>query len=200
MSQQWALVGLGNPGTEYALTRHNVGFWALDSLLSKLRAPALKSKGGCEFAKATSPNGEDLYLIRPIKFMNRSGEAAAPLISFFKIEPGQVVVFQDDVDLESGALKIKLGGGSGGQHGIEDLARHLPSKEFYRVRIGIGRPPGSRPGEDLSSWVLGKARGEELQRLKETADLAAESALLLVAEGLDKASQKFSRRAFPQPR
>lgn len=149
---------------------------------------------GCLFGR-----GDELLLVKPQKYMNCSGEALAPLVRYFKIEPDRVVVIHDDVDLQTGSLRVKRGGGAGGQHGVEDIVNHLGTPEFYRVRIGVGRAPGSLPGEDVSSWVLGEPKGEERSTLEITAKSAAECALTITREGLEAASQKYSRKNFHLP-
>ena len=186
------IAGLGNPGPRYASTRHNVGFWAVDQLAAERGCAFTQEKSGCLITRS-----EDLLLVKPQKYMNLSGEALAPLVRFFRIEPENVVVIHDDVDLKTGALVIKKGGGSGGQHGVEDITRHLGTADFYRIRIGVGRAPGSVPGQDLSSWVLSEPKGEERTALEITAKNAAECAVRLVRDGLEAARQSFARRSFP---
>jgi PTH1 family peptidyl-tRNA hydrolase len=192
MGASWAVVGLGNPGTRYAYTRHNVGFWVADELASLLKCSFNQEKFGCQIARS-----EELLLVKPQKYMNLSGEALAPLVRFFKIEAENVVVIHDDVDLKTGALVVKKGGGSGGQHGVEDIVRHLNSADFYRIRIGVGRAPGSLPGQDLSSWVLSEPKGQERSTLEITTKDAAKCALTLIRDGLEAARQGFVRRSFP---
>lgn len=190
----WAFIGIGNPGPKYEKTRHNVGFWVIDALQASLKAGKFQNKSDCEYLKIRLSDEEDVLLVKPQLYMNLSGEAAVPLLRFFKIAPSQTVVFHDDADLESGALKIKKGGGSGGHHGIDDMALHFGTPEFYRIRIGIGRPEhGER---EVSNWVLTAPKGDERDRLLETVIDAGKCAELLVKEGLEKASQKFARKAF----
>ena len=186
----YAIVGLGNPGAQYAQTRHNLGFWVVD-LLSKKLGSKLKSKGACEFARAQS-GGEDLLLIKPQSFMNRSGEAAQPLLAFFKIPIENVIVVYDELDLDPGILKLRRGGGAGGHNGLQDMITQLGSADFFRVRIGIGHPRRAGiPQMDPADWVLGEATGDQRKALEESASRAAEAALILASEGLESAQQKF---------
>ena len=191
----WAIVGLGNPGTKYANTRHNVGFWSADCLKHQFaRAINYSNKFDCEYLKFSLPSGELVFVIKPQGFMNLSGQTALPLLNFFKILPRQVIVLHDDVDLETGALKAKLGGSNAGHHGLDSLEAHLGTKEFYRVRIGVSRAvEGQR---DVSSWVLSAPKGEEEEQLRATAQDGAKMALEIIALGLSKATQKSSRGAF----
>ncbi len=192
----WGIIGLGNPGAKYSSTRHNAGFWTLDLLQQKLGSPSVSEKFGCQFSRTKSDSGDDLVLIRPLQYMNRSGEAAVPLVRYFKVELPNIIAIQDEADLAVGALKGKIGGSSGGHHGIDDLSLHLGSEEFYRVRIGVGRPPGT--ARDISSWLLSAPAAEDREMLQETTKLAAEMTLAIVQRGLESASQKFARRAFPK--
>jgi len=199
--EDWAVIGLGNPGPKYELTRHNVGFWSVDLLAREVLSTgsASTTKFNCEYLRhreQLAVGGRDLFLIKPLKYMNRSGEAAQPLLNFFKLPPKRIVVLHDDVDLDSGALKAKFGGSSGGHHGIDDLERHLGTKDFFRVRIGIGRESLATTERDVSGWVLSAPRGEEMERLRQTALDGAKMALEIATSGLERASQKFSRRAF----
>lgn len=204
-SLDWALVGLGNPGSKYARTRHNVGFWAVDAFKREFGiSGSFTQKFNCEFLKVklgtskleNSSGAGSLVLIKPQGYMNRSGETVFPLLQFFKISPKRVIAFHDEVDLETGALKVKSGGSSAGHHGIDDLERHLGTKEFFRVRIGIGRGSSPEGVRDVSGWVLSAAKGEEAEILENTTLEAAKLANDLILNGLSSASQKFSRKAF----
>lgn len=191
----WAIVGLGNPGSRYADTRHNVGFWAVESIKNTF-APDVKitSKYECEFSRLALPNGQTILLVKPLGYMNLSGQTVQPLLNFFKVAPSQVIAIHDDVDLESGALKAKLGGSSAGHHGLDSLEVYLGTRDFYRIRIGISRGPSLQ--RDVKSWVLSVPVGEEMERLRETALDAGKMAYEIVQSGLQKACQKYSRGAF----
>ena len=186
----FAVVGLGNPGKEYERTRHNAGFWTIAALAQSGDMPGARwqEKFGCRFLKTTLAE-EDCVLVLPQLFMNRSGEALRPLVDFFKIPPEQVIVVFDEIDLPSGALRIRQGGGTGGHNGMASLVEHLPSPNFFRIRVGIGRPEHG----DAGDWVLGTVKGEELKRLVETTAIAAEAVQVLIREGLAKAQQRYTR-------
>jgi len=135
-----AIVGLGNPGAKYADTRHNAGFWFVDSLARRF---------GCRFrveAKFFGEvcrlqlDGEDCWLLKPTTFMNRSGQAVAALARFYKLKPEEVLVAHDEIDLPPGEIKLKLGGGHGGHNGLRDIIPALGSKDFLRLRVGVGHP------------------------------------------------------------
>jgi peptidyl-tRNA hydrolase, PTH1 family len=147
------IVGLGNPGAEHARTRHNAGFWFLDALAAAegLRFGA-ESKLHGETAKL-SLGGTPLWLLKPSTYMNRSGLAVASALRYWKIEPEQMLVAHDDLDLPAGAARLKFDGGHGGQNGLRDLFAHLGHGRFHRLRLGIGHP-GDR--NQVTNWVLGK--------------------------------------------
>jgi PTH1 family peptidyl-tRNA hydrolase len=132
--QPLLLIGLGNPGRSYAANRHNFGFLALDEIAKALKAPEFKEKFGGQFAKS-----KNLYLFKPLGFMNNSGTAAGKIAAFYKIPLDNIYVFHDELDLELGKIKIKQGGGDGGHNGIKSLDAHL-GKSYWRVRLGIGHP------------------------------------------------------------
>ncbi|QBB71587.1 aminoacyl-tRNA hydrolase [Pseudolysobacter antarcticus] len=147
------IVGLGNPGTEYLRTRHNAGFWFIDALAQRLGARfGNDSKLHGETAKA-SLDGVPLWLFKPTTFMNKSGIAVASALRYYKIEPQEMLVAHDDLDLPPGTARIKFDGGHGGQNGLRDIFSHLGDGKFHRLRLGIGHP-GHR--DKVSPWVLGR--------------------------------------------
>ena len=157
----WLFVGLGNPGTQYALNRHNVGFMAVDVIADHLRAPAFKIKSNAaltEAALSASPESHRLYLIKPQTFMNLSARAVAPILSFYKIPRDHLVVFHDELDLEPGRIKIKCGGSSGGHNGLKSIDQSLGAN-YWRVRIGIGHP-GHK--DAVTSYVLSNFKRNEI--------------------------------------
>ena len=157
------LVGLGNPGDKYRETRHNIGFRFLDSLCKQERLRfAASSRFHAETARWDGESGQVL-LVKPQTFMNHSGEAVAPLARYYKVEPAQVFVVYDDLDLPPGKLRIKKGGGHGGHNGLKSINQHLGDASYHRIKIGIGKPDNG----DVTSWVLGKA--ENLHRELELA-------------------------------
>ena len=134
------IAGLGNPGTEYAQTKHNVGFMLVDALAEHLNAPAWKE----DFFSAMTEvriGGEKVFLVKPLTYMNNSGEALGPMLSYYKVDADDLVVVHDDMDIPAGTVRIRKKGGSGGHNGIKSILTHVGSEDFARVRIGIGRPP-----------------------------------------------------------
>ena len=151
-------VGLGNPGSEHKLDRHNVGFMAIDHLLNFYRINnTLKKKFNGHYYKLSQKNGT-IFFLKPQTFMNNSGRSVSSLIKFFSIKPSSVIVWHDEIDLDKGKIKVKFGGGHGGHNGIRDIIKHI-GKNFLRVRIGIGRPDNNL---DPSKWVLSSFYKSEL--------------------------------------
>jgi len=152
------IVGLGNPGTEYADTRHNAGFRFIETLLSRTGA-SLKneSKLGGHAAKVTIA-GNDVWLLMPDTFMNNSGDSVAAAARFYKVDPDETLVVHDELDLSPGTVRLKVGGGHGGHNGLRDIIPKLGSKEFVRLRIGIGHPGSA---SQVASYVLKKAPNAE---------------------------------------
>lgn len=197
-SDRYALIGLGNPGKKYSGTRHNVGFWFLESLLNKpddilssVPASPWTAKGDILYARCNSCTGSDVFCVKPQTFMNCSGQAVVPLLSFYKIDPSRVIVIHDDLDLSPGVVRLKLGGTAGGHRGVLDLERHLNTSAFLRVRIGIGRPvDGGRTKEDaVTSWVLSVPSDDDQIKIRGAVELAREGVKLLFTSGLEQAQQ-----------
>lgn len=162
MSTIRLIVGLGNPGPEYEKTRHNAGFWLVDELAWQHKAALrAESKFFGEAARATLAAG-DLWLLKPMTYMNLSGQAVAALAKFYKIAPEEILVVHDELDLPPGAARFKQGGGHGGHNGLKDIIARLGSPNFWRLRIGIGHP-GDR--NEVANFVLKKARAEEQQAI-----------------------------------
>lgn len=156
------VVGLGNPGAEYEKTRHNAGFWLVDELAWQYKAP-LRTEGkySGDVSRAVLPGG-DLWLLKPMTYMNLSGQAVGALARFYKIAPEEILVVHDELDLPPGAARFKQGGGHGGHNGLKDIIAKLGSPNFWRLRIGIGHP-GDR--NEVANFVLKKARAEEQQAI-----------------------------------
>ena len=176
----WLVVGLGNPGTKYAGTRHNIGFLVADLLAERAGGRFKAHKARAEVLE-TRIAGERGVLAKPLSFMNESGGPAANLAKFFKVPLDHLVVVHDELDLEPGTIRVKLGGGDNGHNGLKSVRASLGSGEFYRVRLGIGRPPGR---QDPADFVLrdfpAAARTEVAVQVERAAD-AVES---LVRDGL----------------
>ena len=151
------IIGLGNPGAEYLRTRHNVGFWFLDALAAEQRAGFRSTRRFFGETAKVRVAGEDVLLVKPETFVNRSGQAARAVLDFFKHAPEEVLVVHDDLDLPAGTVRVKRGGGHGGHNGLRDIIRHI-GDGFARLRFGIGHP-GGRP--EVIDYVLGTPRREE---------------------------------------
>ncbi len=145
------LVGLGNPGKEYAQTRHNAGFMAVDEIVHRYSFSPFKSKFKGEITEGVI-EGEKVMVLKPSTYMNLSGESVLSVASFYKIKPEDIIVFHDEMDLPVGKLRVKQGGGSGGHNGIKSIDQHL-GNNYHRVRIGVGKP---QTKEQVVSWVLSK--------------------------------------------
>lgn len=160
-------VGLGNPGNEYLMTRHNIGFMVVDHLISKLQLTGEK-----EFKKGIilkyKYKNEDIVILKPQTFMNLSGESVKEVVDFFKINPQDVIVIHDDLDLPVGSIRLRGKSGSGGHNGIKSIIQHLGTDEFKRIRIGIGKSMYAQ-GAD---WVLGKFSSDEQVLIKQALDKA----------------------------
>lgn len=193
----WLLVGLGNPGPEYEHTRHNVGFMAADELARTARASFSAARGmRADLAETIisalglgiAP-GEKLIIAKPRTFMNESGVAVGKIAAFYQVPPARIVVVHDELDLDFGQLRLKLGGGDNGHNGLRSIRAHLHTGDFYRVRFGIGRPPGRQPATD---YVLGRFPAAQREDLALEVRRAADACQLLITEGLGAAQNKFN--------
>ncbi len=184
----WLVVGLGNPGREYAGNRHNVGFDVVTELAARAKAPPLREKFGAEIGEATI-RGERVLLCKPMEFMNVSGQAVARVAKFWKIAPASIVVVHDDLDLPFGRLKLGAGGGHGGQNGVRSMIADLGSADFLRVRFGIGRPA---PGGDAANYVLADFSRAEQKELPDLRAIAADAVEEILANGLTAAMNRFN--------
>ena len=189
------VVGLGNPGPTYAFTRHNVGFWAVDDLADRHQVQfSLSSRQRAEVAPIVIPAapGQDasrLILMKPTTFMNNSGQAVRAVSAFYKVQPGRIVAIHDELDLEPGQLRVKLGGGDNGHNGLKSMRSHLGTGDFLRVRVGIGRPPGRGSAAD---YVLKKLSVKASDEMRLHAAVAADAAEHLVRNGLVATQNQFN--------
>ncbi len=167
------IVGLGNPGREYERTRHNAGFWWVDAIAAAKRAHWSKEAKFSGWTTRIEEGGRDFWLLKPNTFMNESGRSVAAMLRFYRIEPASMLVVHDELDLPPGTVKLKRGGGTGGHNGLTDIAEALDTKDFWRLRIGIGHP-GHK--DLVSDYVLDKARKVE----QEVIDPAFERSLELL--------------------
>ncbi|HHU39273.1 MAG TPA: aminoacyl-tRNA hydrolase [Propionibacterium sp.] len=195
----WLVVGLGNPGPTYASTRHNVGFMVADELAARARTPFTSPRGlrgDVVETRVTASGfggvGADavrVVLLKPRTFMNESGAAVAKACAFYRITPAHVVAVHDELDLEFGQLRLKVGGGDNGHNGLKSMRAHLGTGEFFRARFGIGRPPGRQPAADyVLAPIPVKLREDYAVETSRVAD--AVEALLL--EGLVAAQNRFN--------
>ena len=186
---EWLLVGLGNPGDQYDNTRHNVGFAAIDQLAEELRVPVQKLKYRA-LTQTVDLGGAKVLLMKPITYMNLSGEAVGEAARFFKIPADHVLVLSDDVSLPVGKLRIRKGGSAGGHNGLKSIIQHLGTDQFPRVKIGVGEKP--HPDYDLADWVLGKFTGEDKKAIDAAVKKAADAIECILKDGLDKGMNRFN--------
>jgi PTH1 family peptidyl-tRNA hydrolase len=186
----WVVVGLGNPGREYAGNRHNVGFMVADLLAARVGAKFGRSKRAhADVAEGRLGfGGPKLILVKPLTFMNLSGAPVVQLAQFFKVPVANVVAVHDELDVPYGQVRVKRGGGEGGHNGLRSMSKSLASKEYARVRFGIGRPPGRQDPADYVLSDFGPAERKELEFL---VDRAADVVEAVVVEGVEWAQNKY---------
>lgn len=189
MTDTWLIVGLGNPGPEYSRNRHNVGQMVLDELaariggnfkIHKARAQVLEGRLGI--------GGPRLVLAKPVTYMNVSGGPVAALARFYDVDPSKIVAVHDEIDIPFNTVKLKIGGGEGGHNGLRDMSKALATKDYLRVRVGVGRPPGRM---DTADFVLRDFALAEKKELPFLLDEAADAVELLIRDGLTAAQQRF---------
>lgn len=186
---EYLIVGLGNPGRQYELTRHNAGFLFADLLADKLSANINK----IQFKSVTTVidlSGKKCLLMKPQTFMNNSGEAVKQAAAFYKIPPEKIIVIFDDISLPCGKLRIRRKGSAGGHNGIKSIIYHLNSDNFPRIKLGVGEKP--HPDYELADWVLSNFKKDELPLLREAAEKACDAAELMVNGNADKAMSNFN--------
>jgi PTH1 family peptidyl-tRNA hydrolase len=184
------IVGLGNPGPEHLVTRHNAGFWFVD-LLARRHGAEFRDyrKFSGETAKI-SIGGQDLVLLKPTTYMNRSGLSVRQLSDFYKVAPEEILVAHDELDLPVGAVRLKLAGGHGGHNGLRDLIAHL-GEDFWRVRLGVGHP-GNKA--DVIDYVLTRAPRAEEDLILDAVSMAADCVPLMIEQGAERAMTKLHSR------
>ncbi len=187
MSEIRLIVGLGNPGREYEATRHNAGFWWVDEFARSCGASFRPENKFHGLLARSAPHGHEVFLLKPQTFMNVSGRAVAAVAQFYKIEPASILVVHDELDLPPGSAKLKLGGGHGGHNGLKDIIAQLGTRDFWRLRIGIGHP-GER--SEVSNYVLHPARKEEQGLINDAMERAQQVAPLVVEGKLEAAMLK----------
>ena len=185
----WLIVGLGNPGKEYAGTKHNCGFRAIDLLAEELGCKIDKGKFQGLYGH-TSYKGKKLYLLKPQTFMNLSGRSVLQMSSYFSIPPQRIIVLFDDISLEPGRIRIRADGSAGGHNGIKSIIAELGSQDFPRVKIGVGAKP--HKDADLADWVLSGFTATEEKALAVSLKNAADSALCIIDHGISEAANRFN--------
>ena len=187
--ESWLIVGLGNPGSQYARTRHNCGFRAIDILAEKLgcRIDRLKFQGlYCQ----TNYNGKKLFLLKPQTYMNLSGRSVLQLSAYFNIPPQRIIVMFDDISLAPGFLRVRQEGSAGGHNGIKSIIQELGSQDFPRVKIGVGAKPNA--GQDLADWVLSAFSSSEEKALSVALADAGDAALSIIDNGIPETANRYN--------
>ena len=185
------IVGLGNPGAEYEQTRHNAGFWLVDNLANSLPNARLQRETGFNAMVAkTIIGGHQLWLLEPQTYMNRSGQSVGAIARFYKIQPDEVLVVHDELDLPPGAAKLKKGGSSGGHNGLKDITSVLGTQDYWRLRIGIGHPRTLNLNQPVADFVLHRPRREEQLLIDEAIEKALRIVPTAVAGDFTKATME----------
>ena len=186
---EWLVVGLGNPGDKYENTRHNVGFMTADVLAERKGVPVQRLKFKALTTTLTL-GGAQVLLMKPVTYMNLSGEAVGEAARFYKIPPERVLVISDDVSLPAGKLRIRRSGSAGGHNGLKNIIAHLGTDAFPRIKVGVGGKP--HPDYDMADWVLGKLSGEDKKAVDAAVERAADAAERYIQDGPDKAMSLFN--------
>lgn len=189
------IVGLGNPGPKYHLTRHNLGYRVLDLLGERLKVTFAASKFHGDAAVVLHPIHHKVHLLKPLTFMNKSGEAAGPYAHFYKISPQDVLAVHDDLDLPLGRLRFATGGGAAGHNGVSSLIEHLGGKDFHRLKLGIGRPVTA--AQSVVDYVLEGFSKVDESLVGHMVDTAAEALEVYLSDGLTRAMERFNGVTFP---
>jgi PTH1 family peptidyl-tRNA hydrolase len=190
-------VGLGNPGPEYAATRHNAGFWWIDALAQLTKVTLLMDKGYHGLLARTVLEGQNIWLLQPQTFMNQSGKSVAALANFFKIAPQEILVAHDELDVAPGEAKLKLGGSHAGHNGLRDIHAQLGSDQYWRLRLGIGHP-GNRA--DVIHWVLKKPSPDDRIAITQTIDRAVKAMPHLIQGDMETATRMIHTSKPPRPK
>jgi PTH1 family peptidyl-tRNA hydrolase len=190
------VVGRGNPGAEYQATRHNAGFWFVDALADQLKTRLVPERSYQALAARVAGPSGPVWLLEPMTFMNRSGFSVATLARFFKIAPGEILVVHDELDLQPGHAKLKLGGSAAGHNGLKDIHGMLGTLDFWRLRLGIGHP-GIKA--EVVNWVLKRPSPDHREAIEKAIEQSLTAVDLLLAGEMDKALQKIHAQP-PRPK
>ena len=190
-------VGLGNPGPEYEATRHNAGFWWIDALARELKAPLSLDKNYHGQVARTTVNGQTVWLLKPLTFMNLSGKSVAALARFFKISPAEVLVAHDELDIVPGQVKLKFGGSHAGHNGLRDIHAQLGSADYWRLRIGVGHP-GVKA--EVINWVLKKPSQEHCVAIEDCIERSLKAVPELLKGEIEKATMLIHTSQPPRPK
>lgn len=195
---EFIVAGLGNPGREYAFTRHNAGFLAMDYLTEKRNLGDLRTSRFRSLVLQTVLDGKKVLLMKPQTYMNDSGEAVREAADFYRISPERILVISDDVAQEPGRMRIRRSGSDGGQKGLRSIIEHLGTDAFPRIRMGVGAPPHG--GYEMVDWVLSAFHDQDAVDIAGAADRAAEAVECFIVEGAEKAMNRFSQKKPKAPR
>ena len=190
-------VGLGNPGPDYEATRHNAGFWWIDALARELKVNLVPERSYYGLAGRTSVNGQSVWLLQPQTFMNLSGKSVASLARFFKIQPEEILVVHDELDLPPGQVKLKRGGSHAGHNGLRDIHAQLGSPNYWRLRIGIGHP-GEK--SEVANWVLKKPAPDQRTLIEDSIAHSLKAHTAMLAGDMDKATLLVHTTKPPRPK
>lgn len=190
-------VGLGNPGPDYEATRHNAGFWWIDALARELKVSLVPERSYYGLAGRTSVNGQSVWLLQPQTFMNLSGKSVASLARFFKIQPEEILVVHDELDLPPGQVKLKRGGSHAGHNGLRDIHAQLGSPNYWRLRIGIGHP-GEK--SEVANWVLKKPAPDQRTLIEDSIAHSLKAHTAMLAGDMDKATLLVHTTKPPRPK
>lgn len=182
------IIGLGNPGKPYEHTRHNIGFDVIDELANKWNAPLNQSKFNGKYASVHRPEGK-VILLKPLTYMNLSGECVRPLMDYFDIDVEDIIVIYDDLDLDTGKLRLRGKGSAGGHNGIKSLIQHLGTQEFNRIRVGVSRPPA---GVKVADYVLSKFSKEDQLIVKDSIDKCCDAVELSLTKPFLEVMNQFN--------
>ena len=193
----YLIVGLGNPGKQYDMTRHNIGFHTIDYIADKYGAKLTKLKFKAVYGEATI-SGEKVYLVKPQTYMNLSGDSVGEMAQFYKIPPENIIVINDDISLDVGRIRVRPKGSAGGHNGIKSIIAHLGTQEFPRVKVGVGEKPAMGVGApkhedyDLADFVLGRFTKEEIPVMEDAIVKAEKAVAEIIKNGVQSAMNKYN--------